>query len=74
MNQFMEEVWGIKCPDYEPTCFLCRAWILYEITGMIPTEEQVVRKIHETEGCDFFHSAFVKQLRDCAHSRNNQKS
>jgi hypothetical protein len=68
-KQYMEEVWGSKCPDYEPTCFLCRAWVIYEVTGNIPDSEQVVRKIHETEGCDFLQSPTFKKLRDCAHRK-----
>jgi len=66
--------WGSKCPDYEPTCCLCRAWFIFEGTGIIPNEEQVVRNIQQNSGCDFFHSPILKEMRECGHGYCGQTS
>jgi len=41
-QQAMERIWGPKCSSQDPDCILCRAWNLFETTGLIPATEEAL--------------------------------
>jgi len=30
VENWMKEYWGNRCPDYEPSCSLCKAWRCFD--------------------------------------------
>jgi hypothetical protein len=37
----MVEYWGVQCDDFEPKCHCCKAWAIFNLTGKVPSVEEV---------------------------------
>jgi hypothetical protein len=37
----MVEYWGVQCDNFEPECHCCKAWGLFNLTGKVPSVEEV---------------------------------
>jgi hypothetical protein len=44
LEEKIEKYYGERCKDFEPTCFCCQAWAVYDA---IREERKVSRKLHK---------------------------
>jgi hypothetical protein len=45
--RLMNEEWGERCPDFEPSCSCCQAWAFYDRYGVYPEARQIYSKNRE---------------------------
>ena len=47
----MSDEWGTNCPDFDPDCFQCQAWKLYEESNHlhVPTSDEVMEATNNNQ-------------------------
>ena len=64
LKKWIEKNWGKRCPDYEKSCALCRAWTCYDYLMSETDEEKIKAYIKDKKSIGVKKLSLIKMSED----------